>query len=167
MRRALPLAVVFVSACAAAPPVADKPSSVPLVGTWRLLNIVAVRSNGEHVASRFGESPTGYIHYDGTGHMAVQIMANPWPRFANPDKPTPQELEAVFNRYVAYAGTYDFDAVERAVTHHVQMSVDPDDVGQDFRRTVEIEGDRVTLSVAHYPLNGEQVVLRLQWQRVQ
>jgi len=166
MRCALLPSVILAVGCAAAPPVANKPSSVPLVGTWRLLSIVAIRSTGERVPSRFGQSPTGYILYDRTGHMAVQIMANPWPPFANRDKPTPQELEAVFNGYVAYAGTYEFDAAARTVTHHVQMSVDPDDVGKDFRRFFDIEGDRVTLSVPQYPLNGEQVVLQLQWQQV-
>jgi len=166
MRCVLSLSVVLAIGCAGAPPAADKASSVPLVGTWRLLSIVAIRSNGERVPSRFGQAPTGYIFYDRTGHMAVQIMANPWPPFAKPDRPTPQELEAVFNGYVAYAGTYAFDAAARTVTHHVQMSVDPDDVGKDFQRIVDIDGDRVTLSVLQYPLNGEQVVLRLQWQLV-
>jgi hypothetical protein len=42
----------------------------------------------------------------------------------------------------------------------------PGDVGQDCPRLVEIDGDRVTLTVLQYPLNGEPVVLRLQWQRV-
>ena len=166
MRYALAAAVLGLVGCAAAPLAADRPSSVPLVGTWRLLSIEAIRPNGDRVASRFGQNPTGYIIYDRTGDMAVQIMANPWPVFVNPDKPTSQELESVFNRYVAYAGTYDFDAAQHTVTHHVQISVDPGDVGQDFRRLVEIDGDRVTLTVPRYPLNGEQVVLRLQWRQV-
>jgi len=166
VRYALAVAVGGLLGCAGAPPVADVPSSVPLAGTWRLVSIIAIRPNGDRVPSRFGQNPTGYIIYDRTGHMAVQIMANPWPVFVTPDKPTPMELESVFNRYVAYAGTYDFDTAQHAVTHHVQMSVDPDDVGKDFRRTVEIDGDRVTLTVPRYPLNGEQVVLRLQWQQV-
>jgi Lipocalin-like domain len=166
MRCPLAVAAMFLAGCAQAPPVADGAPSVPLVGTWRLLNIVAIRPNGERIASRFGTKPTGYILYDRSGHMAVQIMASPWPAFVNPDKPTPQELEAVFNGYVAYAGTYDFDGATRTVTHHVQMSVDPGDLGKDFWRTVELEGDRVTLTVQQYPLNGEQGMLRLQWERV-
>lgn len=166
MRSALAVAVVLLAGCAQAPPAPEPTSGVPLVGTWRLLNVVAIRKNGDQLPSRFGTNPTGYILYDQTGHMTVQIMSSPWPKFANPDQPTPQELAAVFNGYVAYAGTYDYDAATRSVTHHVQMSVDPGDVGQDFRRTVELEGDRVTLTVQQYPLNGEQVVLRLQWERV-
>jgi Lipocalin-like domain len=145
---------------------AEASPSVPFFGTWRLLTIFATRPNGDRIASRFGSNPTGYLLYDETGHMAVQIMASPWPAFVQADKPTPEELAAVFNGYVAYAGTYDFDAATGTVTHHVQMSVDPDDVGKNFQRTVELEGDRVTLSVRRYPLHGEEVELRLQWQRV-
>jgi hypothetical protein len=168
MRCALVLALVLLSGCAQAPstPATDAPSAAPLVGTWRLLDVVAIRPNGERLPSRFGKAPSGYILYDRTGHMAVQIMSSPWPKFVNPDKPTAEELAAVFNGYVAYAGTYDYDPSTRIVTHHVQMSVDPDDVGQNFRRLVELEGDRVTLTVQQYALNGEQVVLRLQWERV-
>jgi hypothetical protein len=166
MRSALAVALMLAAGCAQAPPAPDSPPGVSLIGTWRLLNVVAIRANGDRIPSRFGKSPTGFIIYDRTGHMAVQIMTNPWPPFVNPEKPTPQEMEAVLNGYVAYAGTYDFDAATRTVTHHVQMSVDPDDLGKHFRRTVELEGDRVTLTVQQYPLNGEQVVLRLQWERV-
>ena len=166
MRSTLAALVMLAAGCVQAPPVPEPTPGVPLVGTWRLLNIVAVRANGDRIPSRFGKSPSGYILYDRTGHMAVQIMSSPWPAFANPEKPTPQELEAVFNGYVAYAGTYDYDATTRTVTHHVQMSVDPDDLGKNFRRTVELEGDRVTLTVQQYRLNGEQVMLRLQWERV-
>ena len=166
MRSALAFAVVLAAGCAQAPPTREASPSVPMVGTWRLLNIVAVRASGDRIASRFGIHPTGFIIYDGTGHMAVQIMTSPWPAFVNPEQPTPKELEAVFNGYVAYAGTYRYDAATRTVTHHVQMSMDPDDLGKDFRRTVELEEDTVTLTVQHYPLNGEQVTLRLQWERV-
>jgi Lipocalin-like domain len=166
MRCAFAVAVLLVAGCAQAPPVPDGPSSVPLVGTWRLLSVGFIRPNGSRVPSRFGTNPTGYILYDRTAHMAVQIMSSPWPAFANPERPTPQEVEAVFNGYVAYAGTYEFDPATRTVTHHVQMSVDPDDVGKDFQRSVELEGDRLTLSVRKYRLNGEEGVLRLQWERV-
>lgn len=168
MRCALGLAATLLLAvgCAQAPPLAEGAPSVPLVGTWQLQTVVAIRPNGERVSSRFGANPTGYILYDTTGHMAVEIMANPWPPFVNPEKPTPQELESVFNGYVAYAGTYDYDAATHTVTHHAQMSVDPGDVGMNFRRSVELEEDRLTLTVQKYPLNGEQVVLRLQWKRV-
>lgn len=164
MRGALAACFLLLAACAQAP-VDSTVKSVPLIGTWRLVSVVAVRKNGEQVP-RFGTAPKGYILYDGTGHMAVQIMSSPWPAFQNPEKPTPQELQRVFDGYVAYAGSYDYDAEKSSVTHHVQMSVDPADVGQDFRRTVELAGDRVTLTVQHYPLNGEEVQVKLTWERV-
>jgi hypothetical protein len=49
----------------------------------------------------------------------------------------------------------------------VRMSVHPQEVGKDLRRTVELEGDRLTLTtVDAQVLRGEQVVGRLRWERV-
>jgi hypothetical protein len=69
--------------------------------------------------------------------------------------------------YMAYAGTYDYDPETKTVTHHVQLSNDPTDLGSNLVRTVEFDGDRVTLTTTKpYDLAGEKVINKLTWQRL-
>jgi Lipocalin-like domain len=153
--------------CAHSPASTEAPPSNPLVGMWRLVEVVAVRPNGATTTSGFGKQPTGLIVYDQSGWMAAQIMSDPRPTFRDPEHPIPAELEAALDGYLAYAGRYDFDPATSTVTHHVQMSVDPQGVGKDLRRKVERSGDRVTLTTINStPLGGEQVYNRLTWERV-
>ena len=39
-----------------------------------------------------GPHPTGYIVYDRTGRMAVQIMSDPRPTFRDADHPTAEDV---------------------------------------------------------------------------
>jgi len=137
-----------------------------LVGTWRLVEVVAVRNDGTKTTSRWGPNPRGYIVYDRSGHMAAQIMGDPRPTFRDADRPTPEEGLAAFDSYLAYAGTYVYDQARHVVTHHVEMSADPSDVGQDLPREAQLDGDRVILLAEPYSLKGEQVRNRLTWARV-
>jgi Lipocalin-like domain len=167
MRWALVVACALSLAGCAQTPAYTPAQGVALLGTWRLVSIFVVRKNGEQLASRFGTAPKGYLVYDFTGHMAVQIMGSPpLPVFQDSEKPTPQELQRLFDGYVAYAGTYYYDDAHKRVVHHVQISVDPHDIGQDFRRNVDLDGDRLSLTVQRYPFNGEEVQLKLTWERV-
>ncbi len=170
MRCALAFAVVLVAGCAQAPaapgspPTAVSPSN-PLVGSWRLVNIVALRPNGEPAPSRFGTQPAGYILYQANGQMAVQIMARPATLIADPGKPTTAELQAVYDGCTAYAGTYHFDPATQTVTHHPEVSVHPDYLGKNLQRNVVVDAEHLTLSRPN-TVDGEQGVLRLQWERI-
>ena len=140
-------------------PRAGKPSPAPgakpvdgLTGTWRLVDVVTVRSGGEATTSVLGRNPAGLLVYDPGGIVAVQIGV---------------EEGAPFDGYGAYTGTYEFDAAARIVIHHVRMSLHPSEVGKDLRRRVEIDGDRLTLTPEDGRLvGGEMVRTRLVWQRV-
>jgi hypothetical protein len=159
----LPLALM---ACAHAPPTSEPSSPNPLVGTWQLERVVAIRTNGEETVSFFGKNPSGFITYTRDGHMAAQIMGDPRPKIGDPQKLTPDECKAMVESYLAYAGTYDYDPVTRVVTHHARMSIDPSEIGHDMLRKVELDGDRVTLTTTPYTLRGEKLVNKLAWQRL-
>src|SRR5580698_7093904 len=67
-----------------------------LVGGWELISFVsqADPSGALH--------PTGLIYYDGTGHMAAQIMPDRLrPKYAGAE-PTPDEAKAALTGYIAY-----------------------------------------------------------------
>jgi hypothetical protein len=67
--------------------------------------------------------------------------------------------------FVAYTGRYSFDGDR--VVHHVELSLFPNWVGSDQERSVELAGDRLTLSASPLLLAGQQQVPRLVWERVQ
>ena len=52
----------------------------PVVGVWELQSIVDTASTGK-VPQWMGVHPTGLIVYTATGHVTVQIMRDPRPRF--------------------------------------------------------------------------------------
>src|ERR1041385_8392439 len=78
-----------------------------LVGTWRLVSYEDKPPSGPSVFP-YGKDPKGVLIYDGTGHMAIQIMKQPHPKIASGDEEnaTPEEKQALFDAYVAYFGTY-------------------------------------------------------------
>ena len=53
----------------------DSSSGRQLVGTWRLIARVVSLEDGTAVQDPgLGKTPTGYLIYDSSGHMAAQIM---------------------------------------------------------------------------------------------
>src|SRR5262245_5352926 len=138
------------------------------VGTWKLVSIEARRPNGEAAPPRYGPNPAGYIIYDATGHMAVQLMRPDRPRFAsnNADQGTPEEIKAAFDGYGAYFGTYEIHEADGFVIHHVEGSLFPNNVGTDQQRFFELSGDRLILKPPPRQVAGEQQTLRITWQRI-
>src|SRR5262245_49062163 len=47
---------------------------------------------------------------------------------------TPSEIRDAHTGYYAYFGTYTVDESARTVTHHIQASVRPEEVGRDYVR---------------------------------
>ena len=117
-------------------PDAECGTAKPIVGTWRLVGITA---DGKTYPNR-GPHPTGLIHYDANGSMAVQIMPDRLrPRYAAP-QPTPDEAKAAIAGYSAYFGTYSIDEAARTVTHHRTGNLNPGGLG-DFVRRYEFTAD--------------------------
>lgn len=130
------------------------------IGTWRLVSITGGNAN---TATSRGAHPTGYIMYDATGHMAVQIMPDRVrPKYAG-TSPTPDEARAALIGYTAYFGTYTIDEQAKTVTHHHEGSINPGIAATDGVRRYEFAGDRVTLT----PLESSQnAPTHLTWERV-
>lgn len=114
------------------------------IGTWRLVSI-----EGSTRSSNFGAHPTGVIHYDATGHMAVQIMPDR-PRPTWTGSPTPEQARDTILGYVAYFGTYTIDERAGTVTHRRAGTLSPGPV--DFVRKYEfVAGDRLILTPVGNP----------------
>lgn len=142
--------------------------SEKFVGTWKL-----VSTEGRPSGTKHERNPTGYIVYDSTGHMHVQIMLrNDREKFASEDlvKATVEEKALAYDGYVAYYGTYTINEAEGIITHHLEGSLDPNDIGKDLIRYFEFSGARITLIPTNL-VRGKlkpksEVERRLTWERV-
>jgi hypothetical protein len=120
-----------------------------VVGTWKIISWESVRSDGQAVNVWMGTHPTGVIIYQPNGLMAVQIMSDPRPTFAaNPatTPPASDEFRNAFFGYYAYWGTYTINEAGNGVVHHVQGSERPNEVGQNFQRSVLIDGAKLVIT---------------------
>ena len=91
------------------------------VGMWSL---VSITTNGQVNPDR-GPHPSGFIVYDRSGNMAVQIMPDRnRPKYAGA-QPTPDEAKAALIGYTAYFGAYTVDAQAGTVTHHRKGNINP------------------------------------------
>jgi hypothetical protein len=117
-----------------------------LVGSWRLVSYEDKPAQGPSVFP-YGAEPRGFLVYDATGHMAVQIMKQPHPKVASGDghRVTPQEKEALLDAYVAYFGTYRVDGAKGIVIHRAEGDLYDLFIGRDEERPFELSGDRLVL----------------------
>jgi hypothetical protein len=111
------------------------------------------------------------IMYDSTGHMSVHIVRGDRPAFPNGRaEATDKEKAVAFDTYTAYYGTYTFDPENRIVIHHLEGSLSPGQIGQDNIRYFELQGNRLTLSVANDGKGGRlarnDTTTHLTWERI-
>jgi Lipocalin-like domain len=141
-----------------------------LVGTWRLISRVVTLEDGTAVQDPgLGKTPSGYLIYDSSGHMAAQLM--------RPDRPmasdcgtsgtAPSENSQSVNGYDAYFGTYTIDEASHTVTHHLEGALAAADVGKNLAREFQLSGDKLTIIVrTNSPKEKEKQIRTLLWERV-
>jgi hypothetical protein len=107
-----------------------------LIGHWRLIDAIAVDTDGQLVGPLFGSRPLGRLHYAENGSMEVVLTAGgefsgrtPW------GTPAPN--------YYAYSGTYKVNGDQ--VRHCVASATDPAIMGRVLRRTWRFQEDRLVL----------------------
>jgi hypothetical protein len=143
--------------------VATGPEAPELVGTWQLVSFE--RHAGGDVSYPMGRDARGYISYDPTGWMSVQIMRGDRAPLAGGGaaEGTLDELRATVAGYLGYAGTYTVDRAAGTVTHQIGLHLLPNGVGTTLVRRYEVAGDRLVL---HTSAPGAPGGGRLTWQRV-
>ena len=141
-------APVFLAAlCFGGAPPSTPSLSERLVGTWKVVTHQERKSPEEKWKDAYGSDPRGYLMYDQTGHMSVQITRVPRPRFTGREgDPTPDEALDVVYGYLAYFGTFSVNEKTGVITDHVESGLWPDYIGTDQERPATLEGDRLTLS---------------------
>ena len=124
--------------------------------------------------------PTGLIIYHTNGYLAVQVISDPRPMFAESGlTATRDELRNAYFGYYAYWGTYTINEADSTVEHNIQSSLRPEEVGVKYKRSLSFDGTRLVLTTPAfkanlaYPLRGdaqlqegEELVNRLTWERI-
>ncbi|MEH7070372.1 lipocalin-like domain-containing protein [Priestia megaterium] len=142
-------------------------SKEKIVGIWSLASLEVTDENGQKTYP-LGEDATGFIMYHPEGYMSAQIMQSGRPQYTSGEvlSGTQEEMAAASNGYLAYAGPYQVDEINKMVTHHMTVSLCPNWLGNTQPRYLDIKGD--TLEITSQPVffNGKEHNTKLIWKRV-
>ena len=138
-----------------------------IAGVWRLESRTVRKANGEVVLDPvLGKSPSGRLFYDAGGNMSLQMMrqdrSEPISVRSNPDE---AKNPRIVLGYDSYFGTFDVNEAEGTITHHVEGSLFPEDLGKDFKRFFTIDGDAFTLRFTSKSAEGSEVTRTLRFRR--
>jgi hypothetical protein len=140
----------------------DASGASPVVGTWLLESIVDTLESGS-VSYWMGRHPAGAIVYTASGHVSVQFVRDPRPLLPEADasgaEPVrvagadpfgglgAEALRDLAGGYYAYFGRYQVSAAGDSITHFVETSLRPNEVGITYRRAIRIARDRLFISL--------------------
>jgi hypothetical protein len=147
----------------------------PIVGTWRLLSAEDSLPDGS-VVGWMGGRPHGLLVYTTSGHVSLQVMREPRSQLpAGIDSTTlittapyrtltAEQMRDVYLGYYAYTGRYEVNVARDSVTHRIENSLRPPEVGRENSRAFRIEGERLILS-SHLQVEGARRHRVLTWRR--
>jgi len=165
--------VLFLSSCGE-----KKDKRELLTGMYKLIVSENLDTNGVWRADPWAKDGTGYIVYDGLGHMAVHITREGYKDYnwlnrndalkpekieARIDSMSVDELKAAVREFAgsyAYAANYTMEDTADIVIHHRLTASIPAEWGTVAPRAFSFSGDTVILRV----LDGNR---RLKWLKMQ
>jgi len=139
-----------------------------IIGAWQLESRTVRKASGEILLDPvLGQQPTGRLFYDASGHMMLQMMRQGRAQaISRPANPADANNPRIVLGYDAYFGTYVVNEAAGTITHHVQGSLFPEDLGKDFLRAFTIDGDLFTLSFTSKSPEGLEVTRTLRFRRL-
>jgi len=128
-----------------------------IIGTWQLMSRTVTRADGTTIVDPvLGEKPTGRLIYEASGVMSLQMMrTGRKDAISSPANARDKSSPRVILGYDSYFGRYTVDEKAGTVTHHVEGSLFPEDLGDDWVRPFTLKGDTLTLR-----LTGEDDLTR-------
>jgi catechol 1,2-dioxygenase len=132
-----------------------------IIGTWKLVYSVEIDSLGNKIYP-FGEDAMGYIIYDESNKMAVQICRKERKLFNSSSftKSSVDELSIIPMDYLAYFGNYDIDTDNKLVRHNVEGHLFPNYVSHALERKYDFFDDKMSLK----PWDGTN--REILWQKI-
>ncbi len=143
------------------------PAAQRLIGAWQLASRVVTKADGTVLSDAvLGAEPLGRLYYDVSGVMSLQMMRQA--RTAAIGKPgNPQDAanpRAILG-YDSYFGTYTVDEAAGTITHHVQGSLFPEDLGKDWVRPFTLDEGTLTLKFTSAGADGVDITRTLIFRR--
>ena len=133
-----------------------------LVGTWKLVSASSKTSNGES-GTPYGLNPVGFLTYTADGRVTALISYGERKQLSGSGGTVEEQAEA-FQTFLAYAGRYTLNADK--VTHTIEISSIQNYVNKDLVRSIQFEGERITLVTPPMTVNGKIQTIELIWQRL-
>lgn len=132
-------------------------------GAWKLLSVETRDEKNELIRSG---KRTGYLIYTPEGYMSVSFMKEGRPCFKAGDirGGSVEEKIAAIDGYLSYAGQYSVEDGE--VSHHIEVSLFPNWVGETQVRRYKIDGNRLTLSTPLMLIGGRKISTHLVWEKL-
>ena len=145
----------------------ESPLSATLPGTWRLLSRIDVTAGGRTIPEpSLGEDPYALLFYDRSGNFAAQFMRRDRSA-AVPDGPSGAKNNSrAQGGYDAYFGTYTIDDENGTVTQRLVGALSREHVGHVLTRTMEVQGDTLTIKLDTVSADTTDVTRTLIWRRV-
>lgn len=93
-----------------------------------------------------GEDAKGWLLYTADGYMAAFLSRADRPAFETGEMLSADDAEKVgaWGSFFSYCGRYEIRGAD--VVHHIEGSLYPNWVGDAQARTMNLEGDRLTLT---------------------
>lgn len=132
-------------ACTRAQPSPTRePSS--LIGTWRIIRHLPA-AGADSGGLRFGSRPRGYLVYDATGHVFLQVQdAGTSDSVRSRWRGAPDSvLKKVLHGFQAYFGTYMVDSISQMVTHRIEGELLPRFGTVEVATPFRLRGDSLIL----------------------
>jgi Lipocalin-like domain len=139
-----------------------------IVGAWQLESRT-VRDAGGRTQNDpvLGETPAGLLFYDASGHVSLQMMRQGRSQpISRPSNPREAANARIVLGYDSYFGTFRVDEAAGLITHHVEGSLFPEDLGKDFPRRLTVQGDVLTLSFTSKSAEGAEITRTLRFRRL-
>jgi hypothetical protein len=138
-----------------------------LLGAWQLESWSIGYADREDVSFPFGEDPVGLLMYTDDDWMSASISRNDrelLPADVAFRRIDPALLAASYRNYFHYAGRFRVEGDD--VTHYVTQSLNPNFVGSEQLRHVELDGHTLVLS-GRDDASGEARFHQLVWHKLQ
>ena len=138
-----------------------------LVGAWQLETRTVRKADGTTLADPvLGAQPLGRLYYDASGVVSLQMMrVGRTAAIGKPANPQDSANARVILGYDSYFGRYTVDERAGTITHRVEGSLFPEDLGKDFVRLFTLEGDTLTLKFTS-AADGTEVTRTLTFRRL-
>lgn len=137
----------------------------PFLGCWKLESCVG--NSGDKKMYPIGEHPFGMLTYTERYVMAF-IASAERSKFSTSDiRAVPgEQIVADFPKFETYCGHYDVDHDEKIVSHFIENSKIPNQIGTEFRRYFSFKEETLVLGTTDsLLLNGEPWSFELVWNR--